>query len=158
MVESNVSLDFQDPASWFVARDLPSHVGLPKQMSSSQTPCFSRNPATYLFCITDLASAFQQVFSIMCMTEPVYQVNLMSFFLSLLTAGFCLLCLLFCFLNFGYNRKTTQTSVQIVLNHSLVLDHTGTGASKAKSHRCRVPTLPDQAVLNLYALFSLQID
>lgn len=81
-----------------------------------------------------------------------------AFFLSLLTAGFCLLCLLFCFLNFGYNRKTTQTSVQIVLNHSLVLDHTGTGASKAKSHRCRVPTLPDQAVLNLYALFSLQID
>lgn len=158
LVESDVSLDFQGPASWFMDRELCSHVGLPKQMSPSQTPCFSRNPATYLFCMTDLASTFQQVLSIVRMTEPAYQVNLMGFFILANCKLLSALSLL-CFLNVGYNWKTTQKpSVQIDLNHSLVLDHMGTGVTKAKSHRCRVPTLPDQTVLNRYALFSLQID
>lgn len=52
--------------------------------------------------MTDLASTFQQVLSIVRMTEPAYQVNLMGFFILANCKLLSALSLL-CFLNVGYN-------------------------------------------------------
>lgn len=141
-------------------------------------PCTFRNSAMYLFCMTDLASAFLQVLPVLYVTEPMYQVNLMIFFIlancSLLPALSAVLIpqhwlqwkrkikKLVCKYKSSGFISTTAWSLtpqgQGLLRQRLM---GGRGPQEGAGEGCILGSAgspPSQAALKPYTLFSLQID